>query len=225
MKTPRVLAIVAAAGQGRRFGGGKQWSEVNGRVLVDWSIDRMLDVAERVVVAVPENSLENLPSQYAEHERVSWLPGGASRWQSVRRAFASLEGEGEDLVAVHDGARPATSASDIAAVIEAAASAGAAVLGRPAVDTMKRVSDGRILSTVERGELFRAETPQVLRYSLFERCVELVADDASDPTDESSIVERMDGVSITAVAARHPNPKITEPGDLALVSSLLSDRE
>ena len=217
---------MVAAGQGRRFGGevGKQWVEVAGQALVDWSIALLLPVTERVIVAVPPEDLTAPPSRYADHRRVGWVAGGASRWQSVRRAFDAIAGEAEDLVAVHDGARPATAAEDVAAVIAAADRLGAAVLGRAASDTMKRVADERITSTVEREELFGAETPQVLRLELFERCIGAAIEAGLDPTDESSALELLGDVSIAAVEARHPNPKVTAPGDLELVRSLLAVR-
>ena len=222
----RVHGIVVAAGRGRRFGGevGKQWVEVSGQALVDWSIGLLLAAAERVIVAVPPEDLAAPPSRYAADRRVGWVAGGGSRWQSVRRAFDAITGEAQDLIAVHDGARPATAAEDVAAVIAAADRLGAAVLGRAASDTMKRVMDQRITSTVERQELFRAETPQVLRLELFERCIGAAAAGGLDPTDESSARELLDDVAIAAVEARHANPKVAAPGDLELVRSLLAVR-
>lgn len=215
-----------AAGQGRRFGGatGKQWLEVAGQVVVDWSIKLLLQFAERVIVAIPAEDLAAPASGYAGHDRVSWIGGGVSRWQSVCNAFAATAGTAEDLIAVHDGARPATAAEDVAAVIAAADRVGAAVLGRPVSDTMKKVANGCIVATVERHELFRAETPQVLRRVLFERCIEAASAAGIEPTDESSAVELLGNVSIAAVEARHANPKITEPGDLDWVRSLLAAR-
>lgn len=215
-----------AAGQGRRFGGevGKQWVEVAGQALVDWSIALLLGVAERVTVAIPEQDLNAPPSTYAANPRVGWIAGGTSRWQSVLHAFEAVGGEADDLVAVHDGARPATAPEDVAAVIAAAEREGAAVLGRPASDTMKRVAEGRIVATVAREELFRAETPQVLRRDLMQRCTAEVAAAGIDPTDESSAVELLSDAHVVAVPARYANPKVTEPGDLELVRSLLAVR-
>ena len=127
-------------------------------------------------------------------------------------------------MAVHDGARPATAPEDVEAVIAAAERAGAAVLGRAASDTMKRVSEGRIVATVARDELFRAETPQVVRRELLQRSIAEVAAVGLDPTDESSAVELLADARIAAVPARYANPKVTGPGDLELVSSLLAAR-
>jgi 2-C-methyl-D-erythritol 4-phosphate cytidylyltransferase len=217
---------VVAAGQGRRFGGevGKQWVEVAGQALVDWSIALLLGVAERVTVAIPEEDLSAPPSAYAGNPRVGWIAGGASRWQSVLHALDAVGGEADDLVAVHDGARPATAPEDVAAVIAAAEREGAAVLGRAASDTMKRVAEGRIVATVARDELFRAETPQVVRRDLLQRSLAEVAAVGLDPTDESSAVELLSDLRIVAVPARFANPKVTEPGDLELVASLLAAR-
>lgn len=220
----RVTAIVAAAGAGRRFGGStpKQLVELAGRPVLDWSVEVLASLCQRVVVAVPASRLEALSEHFAGWEGVACVAGGASRWDSVRRAFAATEGEADDLVAVHDGARPALARQDLEAVVAAARRSSAAVLGRPAADTIKRVEDGRVVATLDRDRLFHAETPQVFTRRLLERAVRLAEAEGLDPTDEASLVERLDGVSITAVVARHPNPKLTHESELEGVAALLA---
>jgi len=219
----RVYSIVAAGGESLRFGGetSKQFVEVAGRSVLDWSIGRLLEQSEQVVVAVPEGLLDVCPSSFRGDARVSWVAGGRSRWRSVRRALAVSGARAGDLVAVHDGARPAVASVDLTAVLEAARSAGAAVLGRAVSDTLKRVEDGRITATVDRGSLFRAETPQVFRRADLERGFDRVSEGSGEPTDEAAAVEQLGDVEIVAVPARFPNPKVTEAGDLELVRLLL----
>jgi len=219
----RVHAIVAAGGEGSRFGAQapKQLVEVRGRSLLDWSIRRLLGVAESVAVAVPGRLLGRCSSEFEADPRVVWVAGGASRWRSVREAFQVLAVRGGDLVAVHDAARPALTVEDLAAVLAAARRSGAAVLGRPVSDTVKRLAGDEIVGTVDRTELFRAETPQIFEVDLLRRGLEVAAQGFDEPTDEASILERLEGVTITAVRATAPNPKVTEPADLELVEHLL----
>jgi len=139
----------------------------------------------------------------------------------VSIAFDHLSGEETDLVAVHDAARPAVSAHDLEAVVEAAAISGAAILGRRVSDTIKRLSGGTVIETVDRSDLFRAETPQVFERRLLSRVQDLAIRRGLQPTDESSLVELLGEPPVTAVEALHPNPKITRPGDLRRVEALL----
>ncbi len=218
-----MIGIVAAAGAGRRFGGAtpKQLVELAGRPILEWSVERLLTVCERVVVAVPPSRVDDLGERFASWDGVRCIAGGATRWQSVRAAYDATTGAPADLVAVHDGARPALAPQDLAAVIAAARASSAAVLGRPVGDTVKRTRSGRIVETLDRDQLFRAETPQVFSRDVFERAVHLAAAEGLEPTDESSLVERLDGVTISAVVARQPNPKLTHEGDLDLLEGLL----
>lgn len=220
---PRVHSIVAAGGEGVRFGGEtpKQFLIVAGRTVLDWSIDRLLTCSETVVIALPERLLNEPPSSFRDDSRVTWVGGGRSRWRSVRRALAACAADPEDLVAVHDGARPALAAEDLAAVLASARATGAAVLGRAVADTIKRIDGRRIVGTVDRTALFRAETPQVFRREILDAALAAAANRAVEPTDEAAAVELLRDVEIAAVAAATPNPKVTEPGDLELVRLLL----
>jgi 2-C-methyl-D-erythritol 4-phosphate cytidylyltransferase len=113
----------------------------------------------------------------------------------------------------------------VEATIEAAQREGGAVLGRPVSDTLKRIEEGAVVRTVDRRGLFRAETPQVFRRGILERAVELSRREGFQGTDEATLVERLPGARIVAVNAVHPNPKLTVPGDLPLIESLLQSAE
>lgn len=193
--------------------------------MLDWSVERLGIVCERVVVAVPPSYLESLRRHFASESAVECIAGGPTRWQSVLRAYRAAAGAETDLVAVHDGARPAVAREDLEAVIVAARASSAAVLGRPARDTIKRARGGVAVETLDREQLFCAETPQVFTCAVFERASRLAEAEGLEPTDESSLVERLEGVSITLVSARHPNPKLTDESDLAIVAALLDSGE
>lgn len=218
----RVIALVPAGGSGERFGGGvaKQFLPVAGRSLLAWTLSRLIAAGlEEIVVALPPGS--TLPEDASFAGAVRAVPGGATRQDSVANCVAGAPGAPGDLLLVHDGARAAVDPEDVRATIAAALAAGGAVLGRPVSDTVKRISDGLVVATVERSELFRAETPQVFRRSLFEQALELARRERFVGTDEAALVERLPGATVRAVLARHPNPKLTEPADLPVVEALL----
>jgi 2-C-methyl-D-erythritol 4-phosphate cytidylyltransferase len=220
-----VVALVPAAGRGARAGGAlpKQLREVRGRALVAWSVSRLRAAGvEAFVVAAPSELVDAAVSALRDEPGVRVVAGGGTRQESVALALAASEAVGDDLLVVHDAARPAVRPEDVAAAIAAAAGAGAAVLGRPATDTVKRVRGDEIVCTVDRSTLFRAETPQVFRREVLERALAQAVVDDFVGTDESSLVERLPGVRVVAVHARFPNPKVTFAEDLAWVASLLA---
>ncbi len=189
--------------------------------MVAWAVEAVRRVAETVVVALPAEHLDSALSIFRGWDGVRCVVGGASRWESVSIAFEQLTGEETDLVAVHDGARPAVSTHDLRAVIEAAEITGAAILGRRVTDTVKRLSGDTVIETVDRADLFRAETPQVFERRWLSRARDLARRRGLEPTDESFLVELLGEPLVTAVEARHPNPKITQPSDLRRVEALL----
>jgi 2-C-methyl-D-erythritol 4-phosphate cytidylyltransferase len=223
----RFHALVPAAGRGERFGAAspKQFLAIAGRPVLAWTISRLRAAgAASIVVALPEQSLEHASSWLAAEE-LHLVVGGATRQASVAAALAASPALAGDLVAVHDGARAAVAPEDVRATVVAAAASGGAVLGRTVGDTIKEIEAGRILTTVDRARLFRAETPQVFRRQLLERALARAAHDRFVGTDESSLVERLGEVEIVAVQAGSPNPKLTFREDLAAMTHLLAPEE
>ncbi|MCB9378399.1 MAG: 2-C-methyl-D-erythritol 4-phosphate cytidylyltransferase [Holophagales bacterium] len=216
--------VVAAGGRGERFGGEtpKQFLELDGVTIVALSVGCLLSAgAESVVVALPSDAPESIREELLVSDKVRIVDGGSTRQASVAAALASSPAAATEFVAVHDGARPATSIEDVLAVVLAARPSGAAILGRSVSDTLKRTAGGRVVTTVDRDHLFRAETPQVFRRELLERAYESARAACYVGTDESSLVERLDGVEIAAVEAVHPNPKLTQPADLGRLRRML----
>jgi 2-C-methyl-D-erythritol 4-phosphate cytidylyltransferase len=224
---PRVHAIVPAAGRGERFGGAtvKQFVSIAGRPLLAWTLDRLLAAGVgSVVVALPEDELESVRPRLSSDPRIRFVVGGSTRQASVAAALEASPAEPDELVAVHDGVRAAIDLGDLERTFAAALLAGGAVLGRPMTDTVKRVEGSRIVETVDRRELFLAETPQVFRRSLLERALDAARRDRFVGTDEASLVERLgedERGGIAAVVAERPNPKLTYDSELSLFERLL----
>ncbi len=219
--TPPFVALVPAAGRGLRFGQDslKQWTAVAGRPVLVWTVERLLGFGARwVIVAVPAAILREAQDLLPE-DSVQVLEGGDSRQDSVRRCLEGHRVDSDDLIAVHDGVRPAVSEADFRATLDAAARTGAAILGRSVHDTLKELKDGTVVRTVDRSALFRAETPQVFSRTVLERAFAAAGDFTG--TDEASLVERLGDIEIRAVEATAPNPKLTRPDQLGFLESLL----
>ncbi len=218
------VALIVAAGSGERLGADrpKALVELAGRPLLQWSIDVLSQVSgvERIVVALPPGT--TAPAG------VTGIDGGAVRSDSVRRALAAAgEGGDEQLVLVHDAARPLLSvelASAVISALESDPSADAAIAAVPVTDTIKRVdAAGAVSETLDRGELWAVQTPQVFRRGALERALDVPADELARASDDAWLVEQAGG-RVLVVAASDENLKVTTPTDLRVAELLLAER-
>ncbi len=148
------------------------------------------------------------------------VEGGVTRRESVARAFRAAKIESDDeLILIHDAARPLVDPIEVAAVVDAAARTGAAIAGYSVVETIKRVHGGAVVETVPRGDLFAATTPQVFRAGLFRPAV--AKEGGPETTDDAQLVERTGGL-VTVVLTSRWNIKITYPEDLAWAEAFLA---
>ncbi len=154
------------------------------------------------------------------HVSVRVITGGATRQQSVAHGLALVPSE-TDLVLVHDGARPFCSSEKIRAVCSEASLSGAAILAKRITGTVKRSLDGNFISeTLNREELFEAQTPQVFRADILRAAHRRAEQEGFQGTDEAQLVERT-GVAVRLVLSDDTNLKITTPGDLQIALALL----
>jgi len=222
----KTVALIVAAGSGRRFGEGvpKQFRPVHRRPLLAWTIRQFeqAQLVDDIVVVVSEQYLlytgEKVVPTGTGTKVTQIVKGGAERRESVARGLRALP-VSTGFVAIHDGARPLVDAMDIDRVIEAAQRDRAAILARPATDTVKRVEGDYILATLDRGKLFLAETPQAFQYDLIVSAHDQGPDDA-DLTDDSALVERL-GFKVRTVVPNRPNIKVTTEDDLKIVKGLI----
>jgi 2-C-methyl-D-erythritol 4-phosphate cytidylyltransferase len=223
---PGVAALVVAAGRGRRFGGPvlKQFLLLRGLPVLAHALRALAvpGVVDRLVVATPSDAVEWCRDEVVAPLKlplpVTLLAGGAQRQASVRAALDHAEEA--DLVLVHDGVRPFVPRCDLEAVLAAARTHGAAIVGVPVRDTLKRAdAQGRIQGTVPREGLWAALTPQAFRRDLLVRA-HAAAPDAG-ATDDAALVERL-GHPVVIVPGDRRNLKITGPEDLALAEALLA---
>jgi len=206
-----VWAIVVAGGGGQRFGGPKQFEDLHGRRVLDWSLAAARAECDGVVVVVPADRLDD----ESGHAPARVVAGGATRSASVRAGLAAVPDDAA-IVVVHDAARPLAGAELFRRTIAAVrAGADAAIPGVPVTDTVKRVDDGRVVETVDRSRLVAVQTPQAFRAEILRRA------HAGDPeaTDDAALVEALGG-TVAVVDGDPHNLKLTSPDDLLVARAL-----
>jgi 2-C-methyl-D-erythritol 4-phosphate cytidylyltransferase len=149
------------------------------------------------------------------------VPGGSERSHSVRAALAAAAAE-EDVILVHDAARPLVTPELVAACLRALADADAAIAATPVTDTIKECEDGRVARTLDRSRLWAIQTPQVFRRDALERA--LAQDDSvvAAATDDAALVEALGG-TVRIVPAPPGNFKVTTALDLRVAEMLLRE--
>ena len=154
----------------------------------------------------------------------SWVlqRGGATRQQSVKAGLEKIGGD-VDIVLIHDGARPFVSPTLIDRCVESAVQTGAAVVGLPARDTIKFVSDDhRVLSTPDRKALWEIQTPQAFRREVIVEAHERAARAGFEATDDAMLVEAA-GKPVSVIEGEKTNLKITAPDDLWLAEAMIRE--
>jgi len=208
-----VAGIVPAAGSGERLGADRPKAFVvcAGRPLIEWSLEVLDSVCDRVVVAAPEGYDEG-------RDRVR---GGDSRSASVRNALAAVP---EATVAVvHDAARPLVTRELVERCVAALEpGVDGAIAAVPMTDTVKEAgSDRRVLRTLDRSSLWSIQTPQVFRADVLRRALERDAAALAAATDDAVLVEEMGG-TVRVVEAPPENLKVTRESDLRIAEALLA---
>jgi 2-C-methyl-D-erythritol 4-phosphate cytidylyltransferase len=149
--------------------------------------------------------------------------GGAERQDSVWNGLVALAPD-TDLVAIQDAARPCTTAKLIEATIQAAQETGAAVAAHPVADTLKETDDGKTIArTVDRSKLWSVQTPQTFRVEVIRRAIAAARAKNLVLTDDTAACELIQQ-PVRLVKSAAPNPKVTVPGDLPLIESLLREQ-
>jgi 2-C-methyl-D-erythritol 4-phosphate cytidylyltransferase len=205
-----VVGIVPAGGSGERLGAERPKAFVvcAGRPLVEWSVEVLSAVCDRVIVAVP-----------AGHTRTGWVEGGASRSASVRNALAAAP-EARTVV-VHDAARPLVTRELVESCLAALMGVDGVTAAAPVTDTIKQTfPDGTVERTLDRSRLWAVQTPQVFRADALRRALDVDEAVLAGATDDASLVEAAGG-AIRVVEAPPDNFKVTSRADLARAEALL----
>jgi 2-C-methyl-D-erythritol 4-phosphate cytidylyltransferase len=222
------VAILVAAGRGARMGRDKLFLDVAGKPVIahTWArFDEAKSIDEIVVVvrAGMEKKFAALAKKYKFRKKFQIVTGGAERQDSVWAGLEAAPAEAE-IVAVHDAARPCVNNDLIAATVKYAEETGAAVAAHPVTDTIKESADGRLIQkTLDRSQLWAMETPQTFRLDVIRRAIAAARAKKMRFTDDTASCELI-GQPVRLVSSIAPNPKVTVPGDLLFVETLLNNR-
>ena len=217
--------ILAAAGQSSRYKDKnykKPFAPLDGKAVWLHSAERFTarDDVKQVIVVISADDEEFFQSKYGANlifMGIEPVVGGATRAESVKRGLEKI-GDDVDFVAVHDAARPVFANEWIDGLFAAAESSGAAILASPVTSTIKRVADKKIVETVDRQNLWQAQTPQVFRREILVEAHQ--QSDAETATDDAELVQRL-GHEVTIVPGSALNLKITTREDMKLAAMAL----
>jgi len=227
----KVAVLIPAAGESSRFGGKtpKQFAEIDRRAVFLRSIEMFADRDDvmQVVVAIPAKEEEMFNLKWSANlgfYGVKVIIGGAHRHETVGKLLAEVTDDQIDLIAIHDAARPCVTKEQIDRDSAAAAESGAAILANRLVGTIKRAApDGHIAKTIDRSELFEAQTPQVFKPEIIRQAYQNIDKIKEDITDDAQLVEAL-GQPVKIVPGDSGNIKITTKTDLAIAGAILKAR-
>jgi 2-C-methyl-D-erythritol 4-phosphate cytidylyltransferase len=215
---PSIAVLVPAGGIGARLGRRtpKQFLDLGGATILARTLShfqRHPDVRS-IVVAAPAQHLPRTRRLVARSGRrpVQVVAGGATRQESVWQALQAAPSD-VDVVLVHDAVRPFIDRRLIDAVVAAGAAYGAAICALPIAETVKRVRDGVVATTLDRTGLWTVQTPQAFRAAVLREAHDKARRDGVVATDDAMLVERL-GQPVRVVPGLVGNVKITTPEDL-----------
>ena len=225
-----VAVIICAAGASTRFGGKrkKPFVDVDGRAVFIRSMELFAnrDDVKQILLAIAPEDQEIVTVKWGPNLKffnVEVCFGGAERFDTVTSALERVK-DNIDLIAVHDAVRCCVTEKWIDEVFAAAAKTGAAILACPIVATVKEAKNNLIIKTVDRTNLYEAQTPQVFKTSLLREAYSKLKNlDKNKISDDSQLVEAL-GHKVAIVETDPSNIKITRHSDIAIAEAILKSR-
>ncbi len=209
----------------------KQYLALRGRALLEWSLSPFLDTGwvDGIVLVLAKGDSDFAKLPIARHPKILTVTGGASRAESVLAGLRAVTAASTGLDApiyalVHDAARPCLTVDDIESLRDDATDENGGLLALPLTDTLKREGRERALATIDRSELWRAQTPQLFRLDLLRAALERARGKGAALDDEAAAMEAA-GYKPLLVRGRESNLKVTFPEDLPLAEFWLSRQE
>lgn len=227
----RTSVLLLASGESARMRasgvqGRKVWLPLAGATVLEHALrafEAVDEVAQVVLVVHPEDLERARRVAAASGKPACAVAGGAQRMDSARAGLAAADASCA-LVAVHDAARPLVEPAAVRSAIAAAARCGAAIAASRVVDTIKRSADGLVeRETVDRAQLWAAQTPQVFELARYAGLVARAAEEGWTPTDDAALWERWIGPVALVEGGAH-NRKLTTAADLLHAEAVLAAR-
>ncbi len=223
------IAIIAAGGSGKRFGGSKkkQFAELNRRPLLFWTLDKFLqyDKISQILVTLPKEDIADfhllLKKEY-NTDKLKLIAGGNERQHSVYNALAACPSD-TNFVFIHDGVRPFIRQEEISDLYAAAIKNNAVIPAFKVKNTIKQIAENKIEKTLPRQNLIAALTPQVFKFDLIWQCHQQARKQNLLFTDDAAILEHF-GYPVFWLECSSQNIKITQPFDLKIAETILKNQ-
>lgn len=224
----KIVALVAAAGKGRRMNSriSKPFIPISGKPILAYTIDKFekcKSIDKIYLIVSPEEKEichKNILLRYNFSKVQELVDGGDTRQDSIYNGLKALDKD-TDIVVIHDGARPLIEEIIIQDSIEKAQKYGAAITAIPIKDTVKKSKKNFYINkTLNREEIWRAQTPQTFKYDIILSAYHQAYKDNYLATDDSAIVERY-GHKVKLIIGSEENIKITTPFDLIVAEVFL----
>jgi 2-C-methyl-D-erythritol 4-phosphate cytidylyltransferase len=228
----KTVAIIVAGGVGKRIGEGnlpKQFLTLGDKPVLVHTIEKFerCELIDEIILVVPEDYLghcsQAIVDRYSFNKIKKVVAGGEERQNSVYKGLKACANN-TLIVAIHDGVRPLISPEKISESIKLCLQKKAVILAVPVKDTIKRVENGSVITTLDRGKLWLVQTPQVFEYRLIADAYEKASKDDFVGTDDSVLVERL-GHEVTVLEGEYENIKITTAEDLIIAEKLLEMKQ
>jgi len=223
----KVSAIILAAGSGTRFEEKKQFKKLNGNPIWTISLDTFINsnCFQEFILVVSKDSLNELKNSeefyhFSKIINIKLVCGGESRQDSVFNGLKSVD-ENNNIICIHDAARPFVKQKHIRDVIEACSDFDGSILAIPAIDTVKKIQDGIVEKTIDRDSIWMAQTPQAFQKDKLLHAIEVVSN--IKITDESTLME-LAGFKIKIISGDSSNLKITRKIDWELAKIIESEK-
>ena len=221
----KVVAVIAAAGTGKRVGGDlpKQYLKIADKPILIYALEKFdrCDAVDEIVLVVEKEKIDmadGFLKEWGIRKAVQIVTGGAERQDSICRALDVLP-EKTEWVVIHDGVRPFVSLEKINEVIQAGQDFGAAILAIPEKNTIKKAVDGWVEQTVSRKDIWEIQTPQVFNIEWLKASYARAFKNQYYSTDDAALVEQA-GHRVRLVQGEETNIKITSPADLIVAKAL-----
>jgi len=211
-----ISIILLAAGEGKRFGGKKQFVNLGGKPLYLYSLEKVLGVFDEVILVLPEEDIDRVSTPLG----VKKVKGGQERQDSVLEGLLQASG---DVVIIHDCARPFASRELFLKVAKLGSYHGK-ITAVPSRDTLKEVADGMVIRTIDRSKVWLSQTPQAFYRKILLECHFRARNEGFYATDDAGLLERY-GYKVGVVEGSFWNIKITYPEDIPFALSILEARK
>lgn len=224
----KVYAIIPAGGTGKRIGGElpKQFMQFNGKELIAHTIEvfQKCELIDEIIIATQQNffeTVESLKIKFRLNKITKIVEGGKERQNSVFNALTSINTDENDLIAVHDAARPLLPKDVLTNAINNAKKYGNSVVAIKAKDTLIKGSEGRVKQYVDRENIYYVQTPQIFTYKDIFAAMKYATNENFIGTDESMLIKRL-GKEVFISEGSSLNFKVTTQSDLDLFSKLIT---